>query len=68
MLHPDALHPYTPFFPPGPVETKATRNRMNNPYGEEPPKKPDWLMIFMGILFVLTLLLLWIVDIPRLLN
>ncbi|UFH51982.1 hypothetical protein [Spirosoma sp. KNUC1025] len=62
------LHPYTPFFPPGPAETKAYRNR-NNPFNrDEPPQKPDWLMIFMGILFVLTLFLLWIVDIPRLLN
>lgn len=58
---------YTPFFPPGPV-SKGTQARDKKLIDEEPPRKPDWLMIFMGVLFLLTLLLLWIVDIPHLLR
>ncbi|GAB3939658.1 hypothetical protein GCM10028805_00400 [Spirosoma harenae] len=58
---------YTPFFPPSPV-SKTTRNKNKELFNEEPPQKPDWLMIFVAALFLLTLLLLWIVDIPNLLN
>ncbi|WP_420148048.1 hypothetical protein [Spirosoma sp.] len=67
MIHSTSSYLYTPFFPPGPV-SKATRNRDKKLFSEEPPQKPDWLMVFMGILFLLTLLLLWIVDIPHLLQ
>ncbi|GAB4024597.1 hypothetical protein [Spirosoma koreense] len=58
---------YTPFFPPSPV-SKITRNKDRKLFGEEPPQKPDWLMIFMGILFLVTLLIAWLVDIPGLLK
>ncbi|GAB3914651.1 hypothetical protein GCM10028803_60410 [Larkinella knui] len=32
------------------------------------PRRPDWLMILMVGLFVLTLLIAWLVDIPALLR
>ena len=32
------------------------------------PRQPDWLMILMISLFVLTLLIAWLVDIPALLR
>lgn len=67
MSHSTTPYSYTSFFLPSPV-SKVTRNRDKKLFGGEPPRKPDWLMIFMGILFLLTLLLLWIVDIPNLLQ
>lgn len=67
MAHPTVIQAYTPFFPPGPVP-KVTRNKNKQLLNGEPPQKPDWLMIIMGALFLLTLVLLWIVDIPHLLG
>ncbi|WP_421828860.1 hypothetical protein [Larkinella sp.] len=32
------------------------------------PRQPDWLMILMVSLFVLTMLIAWLVDIPALLR
>ncbi|GAB3717883.1 hypothetical protein GCM10027592_60360 [Spirosoma flavus] len=58
---------YTPFFPPSPV-SKQTRNHNKKLFGEEPPKNPDWLLIFMGIVFLATLLIVWLVDIPSLIK
>ncbi|WP_020595958.1 hypothetical protein [Spirosoma panaciterrae] len=64
MIH--SAYPYTPFFPPGP----ATRKRPTpNPlYDDDQPPQPDWLLILMCALFLLTLFLAWYVDIPRLLH
>lgn len=67
MFYNPTQYSYTPLFPPVPV-SKVTRNHAKKMFSGEPPQKPDWLVIFMGILFLLTLLLLWIVDIPSLLN
>lgn len=35
---------------------------------EKPSRKPDWLLIFMGVIFLLTLLIAWLVNIPNLLR
>ncbi len=36
-----------------------------NPTSKEPPRKPDWLLLLMIGLFVLTLLIAWLVDFPN---
>ncbi|WP_460972897.1 hypothetical protein [Spirosoma migulaei] len=61
------IHPYTPFFPPGPVSPDAVRKKTTNPLGEKPPRQPDWLLIWVSILFLLTILIAWLVDIPSIL-
>ncbi|ADB40773.1 hypothetical protein [Spirosoma linguale] len=34
----------------------------------KPTRKPDWLLIFVSILFLLSLLIVWLVDVPSLLR
>jgi hypothetical protein len=60
----NAILAYTPFFPPGPA--RHSPNRTNRTFDKKPPKQPDWVMILMGILFLMTLLLLSLVDVPSL--
>lgn len=59
------FHP--PFFPRSTV-SKTVRTSDSKQLNEKPPRKPDWLLIFMSVLFLLTLLLLWIVDIPQIMQ
>ena len=33
---------------------------------KKPPRKPDWLLILVGVLILATLLIAWLVDIPGL--
>jgi hypothetical protein len=61
------IQPYSPFFPPGPVSSTSTRTKSKYLY-EEKPRKPDWLLLLISALFLLTLLIAWVVDIPNLLN
>ncbi|WP_080056035.1 hypothetical protein [Spirosoma aerolatum] len=66
MIH--TTHPYTPFFPPGPA-TPTRKRPTNDPlFNDDRPPQPDWLLILMCALFLLTLFLAWYVDIPRLLH
>lgn len=36
-----------------------------NPANKEPPRKPDWLLLLMIGLFILTLVIAWLVDFPN---
>jgi hypothetical protein len=56
------FHP--PFFP-GNTTSATNQAHTRKRLSEDPPRKPDWLLIFMSVLFLLTLLLLWLVDIPQ---
>lgn len=38
-----------------------------DPFNDQ-PRKPDWLVLFMGAVLLLTLLIIWLVDIPSLLH
>ncbi|PRY29221.1 hypothetical protein CLV58_1263 [Spirosoma oryzae] len=53
-----------PFFP---ADTVSATSQQHSPKrrDDQPPRRPDWLVIFMGVLFLLSLLLLWLVDIPQ---
>lgn len=35
-----------------------------NPVRKEPPRRPDWLMVLIGGLLLLTLLIAWLTDMP----
>ncbi|WP_461092662.1 hypothetical protein [Spirosoma gilvum] len=64
-----STHPYTPFFPPGPATPTRNRPQHKPLYDDgDPPPQPDWLLILMCGLFLLTIFLAWYVDIPRLLQ
>ncbi|MGA0557253.1 hypothetical protein ACO2Q8_11415 [Larkinella sp. VNQ87] len=55
----------------GPMPTPLTRpHRRPDASGFDDPEpwRPDWLMILMVSLFILTLLIAWLVDIPALLR
>ncbi|QDK81400.1 hypothetical protein EXU85_23435 [Spirosoma sp. KCTC 42546] len=65
MTEKTAIQPYSPFFPPGPATPSKTRPKSKYMY-EEDPKKPDWLLLLISALVLLTLLIAWFVDIPAL--
>lgn len=50
----------TSFFPPGPAST-GTQDREKKLFREEQPRKPDWLILLMSALFLLTLLIAWLI-------
>ncbi|GAB3265560.1 hypothetical protein GCM10027347_33380 [Larkinella harenae] len=52
---------------PGHLTRSHKRVSPSNPAPRE-PWQPDWLMILMVGLFVLTLMIAWLVDIPALLR
>lgn len=45
-------------------DIRKTRTR-DHPI-KKPPRKPDWLLILVGVLILATLLIAWLVDIPGL--
>lgn len=53
-------------FTTGYTSPDVLRNQAHRQPDEEPPRKPDWLLILVGILFLLTLLIAWLADIPTL--
>lgn len=56
---------YTSFFPPTPTSERRQSNRLID---DEPPEQPDWLLIFMGVLFLASVLIAWLVDFPSLMD
>ncbi|AQG79214.1 hypothetical protein [Spirosoma montaniterrae] len=62
MLYP-VWRAYSPYSPSS-AQTRKPRNQPNRPFGDEPPRQPDWLLIMVGILFLLTLLVAWLAGVP----
>jgi len=60
--------PRVPFFSFGPANPNTARKKATHRFGEKPPRQPDWLLVWMGILFLLTLLIAWLADIPGILR
>lgn len=63
MLITSVVHAYSPYSPVS-ARTDSSWERVSPPAGNEPPRKPDWLLIMMSILFLLTLLIAWLVGVP----
>ncbi|WP_460939345.1 hypothetical protein [Spirosoma humi] len=55
-------------FAPHPARQEDGHKRAGSSPEEKPSRKPDWLLIFMGAVFLLTLLIAWLVNIPSLLR
>ena len=53
---------------PNPVSADTAQTRLSTTPTKKPSRKPDWLLIWVGILFLLTLLIAWLVDFPALLR
>ncbi|QHV99797.1 hypothetical protein [Spirosoma endbachense] len=68
MIQLESLQLYTSFFPPTRSHQSKTGAKPRNPFDEQPPQQPDWLLIFVSILFLLSLLIVWLVDIPGLIR
>ncbi|AKD55769.1 hypothetical protein [Spirosoma radiotolerans] len=67
MAAQELLHAQPASFIPNPVrQSKGHKRSGSSP--EDPSRKPDWLLIFMGVVFLLTLLIAWLVNIPNLLR
>ena len=62
------LYTDSSYLPPGFRNQPAPPTRLKPQTDPKPPRKPDWLLIIMGILFLLTLLVAWLADIPALLR
>ncbi len=56
----------TSSFTPDFASPDVLHNQAHRQPDEEPPRKPDWLLILVGILFLLTVLIAWLADIPTL--
>ncbi|HLL96692.1 MAG TPA: hypothetical protein VK404_17070 [Spirosoma sp.] len=39
-------------------------NRLNRPPDDQPPRKPDWLLIMVSILLLVTVLVAWLAGVP----
>ena len=63
MLFSPVLQAYSSHSPAS-ARPDSFQNRTKQPADDEPPRKPDWLLIMVGILFLLTLLIAWLVDVP----
>lgn len=63
MIFPLFLQTYSSFSPAS-FQTDLPPNPANKSIDDKPPRKPDWLLILVGILFLLTLLIAWLTDIP----
>ncbi|QJW91538.1 hypothetical protein HNV11_20220 [Spirosoma taeanense] len=71
MTYQALIYLYTSFILPGSVsqsDPSPVLSRMNRPPGDKPPRKPDWLLILVAILSLITLFIAWLVDIPGLLR
>ena len=53
-------------FVPGSTSRDVLRTPAYHQPDEKPPRKPDWLLILVGVLFLLTVLIAWLADIPTL--
>ncbi|NEU70366.1 hypothetical protein GK091_26050 [Spirosoma agri] len=65
MLVKNVRQPYTPYSPPESASPPSTRIDPLSP-DKDRPRKPDWLLLLIGALILLTLLIAWLVDIPTL--
>ncbi|MFD2935287.1 hypothetical protein [Spirosoma flavum] len=65
MIAKSQTQSYTPFFPPGSVSPTTKRAKPKYVYDEK-PRKPDWLLLLISALVLLTVLIAWVVDIPSL--
>lgn len=63
MISPSILRTYSSFSPAS-VQRDSSRSPANKSINEQPPSKPDWLLIMVSILFLLTLLIAWLTEIP----
>ncbi len=63
MISPFFLQTYSSFAPAS-VQTDVSRSPTNKSINDKPPHKPDWLLVMVSILFLLTLLIAWLTDIP----
>lgn len=63
---------YTPLFlsttpPSAQGAANVARNQPTRPKNQ-PSRKPDWLLLLISFLLLLTLLIAWLVDMPALLK
>jgi hypothetical protein len=62
------VHTTSSLFASVPVQPGPRLRRVSDRAQEKEPRKPDWLMIGMVLLFLMTLLVVWLVNIPSLLR
>jgi hypothetical protein len=56
----------SPVFPS--IQTKPQKKHSSIDPLNEQPRKPDWLVLLMSALFLITLLIAWLVNIPAILH
>ena len=54
-----ATHPSV--YPSGPASKSTTNDRFGTPAAGKSPRQPDWLLIIVSVLFLITLLIAWLV-------
>ncbi|MFD2574139.1 hypothetical protein ACFSUS_26115 [Spirosoma soli] len=61
------LRPLYPSVSLPPVDTGLGYNSMpvENPTDKEPPRRPDWLIVLIIGLLLLSLLIAWLTDLPN---
>jgi hypothetical protein len=67
MMYDKLIHWCASLFSKNHVASHKQLNPWTDPY-DDSSAKPDWLVLFMSAVFLLTLLIAWLVDIPALLR
>lgn len=65
MMLPPVIQTYSSYMT-GATPTGLPRKPSRAPTSNEPPRKPDWLLITVSVLFLLTLLIAWFINRPDL--
>lgn len=66
MIHKNLPATYATASPPGRPAQKTLPKQSLSPFGEKPPRQPDWLLIMVGVLILITLIIIWLVSDPSL--
>ncbi|WP_147367871.1 hypothetical protein [Fibrisoma montanum] len=64
MTDEKSLHQSIPLPPPTKNRLELPTIPQENPTNKEPPRRPDWLVLLIIGLLLLTLLIVWLTDMP----
>ena len=64
MTDEKSLHQSIPLPPPINNRLEMPPISQENPTNKEPPRRPDWLVLLIIGLLLLTLLIVWLTDMP----
>lgn len=64
MTYEKITYAHASYFPPSSTSQDRLKNQTDQRANDRQPRKPDWLLILVSILFLISLLIAWLADIP----